>query len=326
MILNPDSLFTVVIPTRNRSDLVYELIKYLRVDLKWCCTIVVVDQSDDDGSGLSHLLDEHPLKSVLHIIDERRGTSRGRNLGALKTETEWLLFLDDDVRPEHNYLKNMHDYIQENNWVDVVHLGLEQADEWEVYCKNTDVWCARKYKKDRALRLLNPRMVTASNWFTNSPASNYESMTIGIASGNFAIKRKVFQTIGGFDEQIDGFGEDRELGVRLWWYGYRVVYYPGATAFHLRAAHGGIRTYASRWNNLLAPEPPPGWLYFYLKWFPGKPFREMVAYYILKWAKRPWTLPIKFIRIWHSFKIAKERISEGPIYIETPTPRSQCDL
>jgi GT2 family glycosyltransferase len=77
--------------------------------------------------------------------------------------------------------------------------------------------------------------------FTNSPRIGFGALTIGVASANLAIARRAFAGVGGFDEQIEGRGDDSELGVRLWWYGYRVSILPQPVAFHLREPHGGTR-------------------------------------------------------------------------------------
>jgi GT2 family glycosyltransferase len=48
------------------------------------------------------------------------------------------------------------------------------------------------------------------------------------------VKKDFFLDIGGFDEYYFGGGEELELGMRAWQYGYKVLYLPEAIVFHER--------------------------------------------------------------------------------------------
>jgi hypothetical protein len=96
---------------------------------------------------------------------------------------------------------------------------------------------------------------------------------------------------------------------------------PEPVAFHLREPHGGTRQTTSRWRRLLAPDPPVGWLYFYLKWFPGTPLDDMAREYLRGALRRPWTLPVRMIRLRKSTELARARLAAGPRYLSPPKPR-----
>jgi hypothetical protein len=74
---------------------------------------------------------------------------------------------------------------------------------------------------------------------------------------------------------------------------------------------------------MFAPEPSPGAVYLYLKWFPGQPFREMLLSRLLKALRRPWTLPVKAIRLHRSIAIARRRLHTGPVYVSSPVARAE---
>jgi GT2 family glycosyltransferase len=131
--------------------------------------------------------------------------------------------------------------------------------------------------------------------------------------------------VGGFDEQIHGLGDDREFGLRLWWYGYRVCLCSQAQAFHLREAEGGTREPKSRWQRWADPEPLCGWVYFYRKWFPGLPYRQMVFRFLFSALKHPWSFPGKLVRLRRAISLARVRLKEGPRYISPPTVRSELE-
>jgi GT2 family glycosyltransferase len=314
--------FTVVIPTRNRPAAAFELLRYLREELGWACPVVIVDQSDDGGEALASLLRDGRLAGVRHRPQKERGTGFARNAGASVAQTAWLILLDDDVWPTRDYLETLARYIAENPWLDAVQPGLKQRDEWDAYRQDPERWLAERRRKPPA-RKPPPPSWDAVKWFIGNAWTRYETLTIGVASGNLAISRRAFVGAGGFDEQIEGRGDDSEFGLRLWWYGYRVGVFPTAVAFHLREEHGGTRDsgLSSRWHRLLVPEPAVGWTYFHLKWFPGHVAWQMVREHALLGAKRPWTLPIKLVRLWRSFDLARERLRTGPRYMAPPVPR-----
>lgn len=314
--------FTVIIPTRNRASLAFGLVSYLRCSLRWTCPIIVVDQSDDRGAALSRAIEQANLSEVSHVIHDKRGTSVGRNCGARLARSEWFIFLDDDVRPAADYLVQVEKYLTGHPWIDAVQLALEYGTSWESYRSNPARWKSQGPRLDERWPEGPDR--DGVLWFTSSVVAGFDSLTIGLASGNFAISRQAYFGAGGFDECIDGIGEDREFGLRLWWYGYRVSFCPNTMAFHLRELDGGLRQKRSSLARLLAPEPDVGWIYFYLKWFPGKPYSRMIKAHFWRQWKRPWVVPIKIVRLYRAIRMAKRRLECGPLYVAKPQPRSQA--
>ncbi|HEU4630572.1 MAG TPA: glycosyltransferase [Gemmatimonadaceae bacterium] len=311
---------TVVVPTRNRAASVLALLRHLRLELQWSCPVVVVDQSDDGGAALAAGLREAPFADVVQLRQEARGTGTARNAGARLAGTPWLLLLDDDVRPARGYLQTLQRYVADHPWVDAVQPGLEQRAAWEAYCREPDHWLA-EHRRAPAVRHRPREDWDGVRWFTNSPRTTHGALTIGVASGNLLISRRAFFGAGGFDEQIEGRGDDSEFGLRLWWYGYRVSICPQAMAFHLREEHGGTRDGRSRWSRLLEPDPPVGWVYFYRRWFPGAPYRQMWRAHLLAGLRRPWALPVRAVRLWKALRGAEARFRVGPRLLAAPVPR-----
>jgi GT2 family glycosyltransferase len=318
--------FTVIIPTRDRPACVLALLQYLRQDLGWTCPVIVVDQSDDRGAALAAQLSTGELGTVRHQPQEERGTGVARNAGARLATTDWLLLLDDDVRPARGYLEALCRFIARNPWLDAVQPGLKQPDAWEAYRQDPERWLAERHSKPLARhRLPASRQADAVLWFMSNPRSRYQVLTIGVGSGNLAISRRAFEGVGGFDEHIEGRGDDADFGLRLWWYGYRTCVFPYAVAFHLREAQGGLRLVRPLWERLLDPEPAAGWMYFYLKWFPGPIYRAQVRHHIWKAVVvRPWVLPIKWLRLRRSIALAKARLRSGPRYLSPPVSRDEA--
>ena len=315
--------FTVVVPTRNRPRAALELARYLRLELGWRCPVIIVDQSDDGGRELATRLREAALPGVTQLPDQRRGTGAARNAGVRAADTPWLLFLDDDVRPARGYLETVERYIDEHPWLDAVQPGLEQRAAWDAYHRDPDAWLRARRERRSYDRLRQPDWWDGAQWFTGSPRATYETHTIGVASGNLAIARAAYVGAGGFDEQIVGRGDDSEFGLRLWWYGYVVRVCPHAVAFHLHEERGGTRELLSWRQRLLRPEPAVGWLYFYLTWFPGEPFRRMRATWLVAALKRPWSFPVRLLRFRRAMRDAELRLRAGPTLFAPPVARDE---
>src|ERR1041385_63436 len=140
--------FTAIIPTRNRSAMVAEMLQYLRNELAWECPIIVIDQSDDQGHGLKTALKRSEVQGVTVVVQSERGTNVGRNAGARLATTEWLLFLDDDWRPKANYLHTLSSYLQINPWIDAVHCAQESRGEWLRYSADPQGWRSQQFQGD----------------------------------------------------------------------------------------------------------------------------------------------------------------------------------
>lgn len=323
---------TVIIPTFNRGDLAGKLTNYLRAELRWQMPIIINDQSDDEGAALGAFLRARPhLGNVMHKIDRgAKGTSSARNSGAREARSEWLIFLDDDVTPVPGYMQALAEFIEENPWVDAVHGRAGKEDAWEEYRRDPELWMERNYYHPVWARSSPPPFYDGVRWFTAGARANYPTSTVGIGSLNFSIRRDVYLAIGGFDENIPGMGEDREIGLRLWWYGYRVQYCPKALVFHVHHPTGGTRNFKpprTLKERLRMVEPSVGWVYFYMKWWPGLPLQQMIWHYVWSKSRRKiWTLPVRIARVRRALAAARRLLEAGPKYISEGAPISRVEL
>lgn len=53
-----------------------------------------------------------------------------------------------------------------------------------------------------------------------------------VSGATFAVRREVWNDLGGFDEVYFAYGEDVDLSIRCWERGYRVVFVPDAVSLH----------------------------------------------------------------------------------------------
>lgn len=313
---------SVVIPTYNREQQVIDLIEYLIHDIKFRNQIVIVDQNDS-----KFILQSNYQNVERHFLPDK-GTGKARNFGANQSNSDWICFLDDDVRPIRDFFERASSLLEVNPWIDVLQPEILQREAWTEYRKSPTEWML-KFKSTLAFyRNFPPSDLDGIQWFMQKPNTAHGVLSLRIGAGAFFIKRDVFFRVEGFDETLTGSGDDSDLAIRLWWHGYRTYYYPQVVAFHLHSASGGLRESKSKttWlNNLFRPEPNPGVVYFYKKWFPGFPAYSFYVYYLLK-NKKQLFFPVKLLRLMIAIRSANKLITTGAQYINHVEPKPRMEL
>jgi GT2 family glycosyltransferase len=164
-------LFSVIIPTCNRNELLsnclYLLTKQIQtIDSSKYEVIVTDDSKDNVAKNL--IEDKHP--QIKWVEGPKKGPAANRNNGAKHATAEWLVFLDDDCLPKADILESYELLIIKN--------------------PNTKVfegWI------ERERRMKSPLERAPGN--SNSKGGF-------LLSCNFAIEKRLFFEIGGFDENF----------------------------------------------------------------------------------------------------------------------------
>lgn len=187
--------FSVVIPTYERHDHLDQLLAHLQQQVERDFEVVIVDQSaqpyqrakDTFGFPLTYF--HNPVK----------GAVRARNTGAMLAQGKIIAFVDDDCKPEPNWLLNARPYFNHPNVV-----GLEG--------------------------LIYSDHMNDPDW---RPVSNVGFEGVGFMTANLFVRSSAFQLLGGFDLQFDRphFREDTDLGWRLMELGL-VMYAKEVKVFH----------------------------------------------------------------------------------------------
>ncbi len=222
----------IIIPTYNRYDVLYDLLKDLENQTfsEFCVTII--DQSEKFDKSFYN---NFSIKIEL-VRQEIPGLWRARN-NAIKDSTEKVIaLLDDDSRINKDWL--------------VKHLN-----------------CLNYYNSEISAG------VSLSKLGAKIPF-NYKFYRISdqIDTGNVVLNRRVFKTLGLFDEQFEGMRMgDAEFGLRAYTSGITTISNPEAWRVHLKSGHGGLRQLGSwdafRPTSFLKPRPIPSVLYYARKNF-----------------------------------------------------------
>jgi GT2 family glycosyltransferase len=97
--------FAVVVCTRNRPGLLAQTLDALGAQSRPDFPIVVVDQSDSADPALE--LRATSDRRVTVVPDGGRGLSRARNIGSRRTDSDWVVFVDDDCVPEPEWAERL---------------------------------------------------------------------------------------------------------------------------------------------------------------------------------------------------------------------------
>jgi GT2 family glycosyltransferase len=205
--MNLNHLFSVIIPTYHRNDLLAKCLDCLAPNVQ----TLPVEQYEvivsDDGSQTTAqeiIRDRYPWAKW--VAGSRQGPAANRNNGARYAKGEWLVFTDDDCLPDPQWLE-----------------AYAKAVVTEPSCL---VFEGRTYV-DR------PRRTLAEI----SPANESGGY---LWSCNFAIQRQLFESISGFDERfLYATMEDVDLRRRLTKAGYKFSFIKTASVCHPWRYKGG---------------------------------------------------------------------------------------
>ena len=106
------SRLSIVAITLNEEENLPRLLEDLERQTMRDFEVIVVDSASTDGTVRAALAFEERLPELRVIEMSKRGTSLGRNTGALAAQYERILFLDADTRLEPDFLKNSLDELE----------------------------------------------------------------------------------------------------------------------------------------------------------------------------------------------------------------------
>lgn len=201
---------SVVVPTYNRRETVRRTLQTLFAQTIASTDyeiIVVVDGSTD---GTAEALQS--LRPACHFrVHERPngGLAAARNTGFRLAESEFVLFLDDDMLCDPHMVALHHEAHQLQKGIaafGAIFLSPDSPPSLAAECFNREIGAFHLQHLSNPGRAIMPEECVF---------------------GNASVPRAALVELGGFDEQFR-MREDLELGTRLFGAGYCPVYVPGA--------------------------------------------------------------------------------------------------
>lgn len=224
---------SVIIPTHNRSDalaLTLARLSKQRLDDLWEVIVVnnrCTDQTDDVVSSMD-------FPTSLRLEHEQTpGAAAARNAGVEGAKGDYLLFLDNDILVEPDFVARHLNTLQRHPGCWVVGQIANLPDH--------DATPFGRYRKT-----LMP-LVSAEEGVSNAS---------GLTGANFSMPRADMMRLGGFDEKFDiASHEDLELAVRAWKAGITILFDPSIVGVHNDWAGTSISDYCWRQRLYCRTEP-----------------------------------------------------------------------
>jgi GT2 family glycosyltransferase len=193
-----DRRFSVVVPTRDRNDLLAECLGRLAPDVqRYPGAEYEVIVSDDSPSEAARMLVGASFPWARWVAGPRRGPAANRNRGASAATGETLVFIDDDCLPEPDLLRE---------YASALRSGVA-VYEGRITCK---------------AGVTSPMQTAPENLSGGS-----------LWSCNFAMRRSAFAALGGFDDRFPlAHMEDVDMRDRILATGHSIEFVPLASVDH----------------------------------------------------------------------------------------------
>lgn len=280
----------VIIATLGRPQPLLDLLDDLAAQQLPPRQIIVIEQTPPGVATLPPDLTARSAPYQLrHLKTATVGASRARNLGLRESRAPVIALLDDDIRLDPDFLASM----------------VEERQTFGVEGVNA--------------RVLAPGEQAPITHLPPRPCA-------GLGAGRALVGRRALFAVGGFDETIEGWGEDYELGFRLNLRGFPLLESDRCRLIHIKAPSGGFRTterppppWADAWP---APMPSPLITYRWLRWLSPAMGRGAACQQLVGALREhpafPFSallLPWRWLRWRRSLRYARQLLQHGPRYL-----------
>ena len=260
---------SIVIVNYNSKFLIEQCLGSERKAIKGINTeVIVVDNNSNDGSR-EYLRDKFTsLKLIFN--NDNVGFAKACNQGFKITSGEYVLFLNPDTILSERCLADCISFFESHP--DAGAVGVRMLDSNGNFLKESKRGVpsasASFYKLFGLAAIFPGSKIFAKYYQTHLPEK--ANNPVEVLSGAFMmIRRHVFETVNGFDEDFFMYGEDIDLSLRIDQLGYKNYYLGNVNVTHLK---GGSTKYNYRYVQDF---------YGAMKLFVKKHYRNKPAWYIL---------------------------------------------
>lgn len=215
---------SIIIPTFNNSKLLKKTFDNIEKTIKgnFLYEIIVVNNNSTDNTD--EIIKEYSNNlSVKSFFQSKQGISVAKNTGIINSTGKLVVFTDDDVRPNVNWLNAY----------------------WDAYCKNPDryFWggsIVSEFESNPPSEQLLKYAPPSVRGMDLGPCERILSNDEFFVGASWACTRKALDDVGLFNTELGlnplkkvvMVGEETELMERLISNGYKALYLPNATVHH----------------------------------------------------------------------------------------------
>lgn len=233
---------SVIILSFNTKDITHKCLIRVEEAKKYCekkfgnkVEIIVLDNASSDDSVVM-IKREHPEVKLI-ALTENTGFSKGNNIAMKASKSPFILLLNSDAYVEEESLYKLLAYFRVNLNCDVIGAKLKygsgklQPSAGSLpHPVNLIFWILGLSLFPFLGKLVSPFHPKDRGFFAKAHRVGW------IMGAFFALKRKVFETTGGFDENLFMHMEEVEWCKRINDKRLKVWYVPQVEAIHLHAA------------------------------------------------------------------------------------------
>ena len=202
--------------------------------------ILVVDNKSSDGS-IKYLKEQDKMNAILHFIanKENMGFSKASNIGALKAEGKYLLFLNPDTKFLKGNLKDLivfHKKKSRNGKVGVTGVKILNPDGTLQFSSRSFPSLARQFYESYFLYRIFKKNRVFGSYFMSWWDHNSEREVDWLTGSFMFIKKDDFIEARMFDEDYFMYSEDSDLCLKLYRKGFKNYYFPYFIMEHIDMA------------------------------------------------------------------------------------------
>lgn len=216
---------TIVIPNYNGLRFLEDCLTSLEAQ-SYPAPILVVDNGSTDGS-VAWIRENHKAVRVISL-KKNTGFSKAVNIGIQKSETPYVILLNNDTKVKAGFTEALVSAIQKSERIFSVSAKMLDMKNEAVIDSAGDLYCALGWAYARGKGKTQDKY--------NVPARVFSA-----CAGAAIYRKAVFEEIGYFDELHFAYLEDLDIGWRARVYGYENRYEPLAAVLHAGSASSGSR-------------------------------------------------------------------------------------
>jgi len=252
---NYNEKITIIIPTKDRIDLLKRCIKSIQEKTSYKnFEILVVDNNSKERKTLDYLKNEKI--NYVSIPTKTFNFARINNLAVRKAKTELILFLNNDTE------------VISSNWLGEM-AGTMSLDDKIAAVGAKLIYADKRVQHAGVIVGLSQSTASHANKFLRYNDPGYQSYNLAmrnysaVTAACMLTKKSLFQKMGGFDEKNHAvFCNDVDYCLKLISSGYRVVFNPDALLYHYESKSRGlkdnikeIKHFRKKWNKFIKKDP-----------------------------------------------------------------------
>lgn len=232
-----DDKLTIIIPTKDREQVLLNCIWSILKQSVRPHELIIVDDGNLDNNNMKEILANNKVKYV-YIKKSKPGAARSRNMGLKEATGNIIMFLDDDVILDKDYVKHVLEIFKNDvcNKIGGVGGDIINIEDRSLSFSNK---MRQTIEKIFLIRSDDQGTILPSGFDVPVGRANHQKKVEILPGCNMSFRRNVFDS---FDEIFDGYtgyahGEDTDFSYRIS-RKYEIIVTPLAKMVHLRSPIG----------------------------------------------------------------------------------------